>query len=158
MYSAALPGPRSAMSAIARVSPSEQPSGSDNIAGGPPAPSDSPSARVMRLYCTPGGKSSAVSTTRCSFSPGQVGVPLTACAQPVSSNDSSTATVVAERRLVMSQGYRRDRVSCGTLAAGIPAVDGQTDPGDHRGVVAEQETYRRGDLVFGGPPAQWHLL
>jgi hypothetical protein len=39
----------------------------------------------------------------------------------------------------------------GPLAAGVAAVDGEADAGDHGGLVAEQERYWAGDVVLGGP-------
>ena len=87
---------------MARVSPSEQPSGSESMAGGPPAPSGWRGDREMRSYCTPRGKSAAVSTTLSSLAPGQVAVPEIACAQAVSTAASRTANSAApECRLVM---------------------------------------------------------
>src|SRR5215216_4332107 len=44
-------------------------------------------------------------------------------------------------------------LAIGFSAAGVPAVDWQRNPRDHRGGVAEQEHDRSSDLGFGGPPA-----
>ncbi len=60
---------------------------------------------MMRSYCTPGGKSAAVSTTFSSLAPGQVAVPAIACAQPVSATKSSASTDCSQRhRRIMRSG------------------------------------------------------
>src|SRR5665647_2144416 len=42
-------------------------------------------------------------------------------------------------------------------AVRVAAVDGQRHPGDHGGIVTQQEGDRAGDVVHGGPPVQGHL-
>src|SRR4051812_23225575 len=80
---------------MTRVSASEQPSGFDSIAGGPPSPSAGPASSTIRSYCTPAGKSSAVKTVRSSLAPGQVAVPDVVVAQPVSAVTTSSAAAAA---------------------------------------------------------------
>src|SRR3954451_10569733 len=93
---------------MTRVSPSEQPSGCDSIAGGPPWPSGFPGFSMSGSYCTRWGKSAAVSIVALSVAPGHVAVPAIVLAQPVTPASRRTATADnLARRRIMGQGYPR---------------------------------------------------
>src|SRR5690349_22891642 len=108
MICAALPGPRSADSAINRVSPSLQPAGLDSIGGGPPDPPGPAPSSITRSNCTPGGKSAGVSNTFSRVAPGQVGDPATTVEQPdtVVTATSPTKAATHRWRRIICPGYR----------------------------------------------------
>src|SRR5208283_4576744 len=120
--------------------------------------------RPKKIPCAPVSTTMSASAARSSAASAQTGcrsvmsASLTAAARLERDELRSNRAAHPYPALRAAEASEARRGSPGRSAAGEAAVDRQRDAGDHRGTVAKQEHDRRGNLIFGRPAAERHLL